>query len=165
MQHAPHQLETYLQTDVVMYPGFSGGPLVDVAGQVRGLNTSIVRGISLAIPTPTVRRVAQSLLEHGRVRRGYLGITSQPVALPENFKQELEQETGLLIIAVEPDSPAAHGGLLLGDTVVGLDDQAIAGMDDLLALLSGDRVGSEVPVHVIRGGELKNIAVTIGERP
>lgn len=157
-------LDRYIQTDVVMYPGFSGGPLVGASGQIFGMNTSIMRGASVAIPTPTVRYVVETLLKHGKMRRGYLGITAQPVALPANLKAELEQETGLLVVAVEPNSPADHSGLLLGDTLVALDDVAVTTMDDLLSLLVGERVGATVPVQLLRGGILQTIEVTIGER-
>lgn len=88
------QLDRYLQTDVLMYPGFSGGPLVSAMGQVLGMNTSaVLRGISLTVPTPTVRRVVETLLAHGRMRRGYLGIGSQPVRLPGALAQRVGQET------------------------------------------------------------------------
>lgn len=157
-------LDRYIQTDVVMYPGFSGGPLVGASGQIFGMNTSIMRGASVAIPTPTVRYVVETLLKHGKMRRGYLGITAQPVALPASLKAELEQETGLLVVAVEPDSPADHSGLLLGDTLIALDDVAVTTMDDLLSLLVGERVGATVPVQLLRGGLLQTIEVTIGER-
>ncbi len=158
-------LEHYVQTDVVMYPGFSGGPLVDVAGQIRGINTSVMRGSSLTIPTPTIRRVADMLLQHGRVRRGYLGVTSQLVALPEDLKRELGQETGLLLIAVEAGSPADTSGLVLGDTVVSLGGDAVTELDDLLQLLTSDRVGTAVPIQIVRGGKLQEVQVAIGERP
>ncbi|NDJ84379.1 MAG: PDZ domain-containing protein [Chloroflexi bacterium] len=159
------QLDRYIKTDVVMYPGFSGGPLVNAVGAVAGMNTSIVRGSSLAIPAPTIRRVAETLLQHGRMRRGYLGVTSQPAALPTSIKDELQQEMGLLIIAVEPESPADQSGLLLGDTIVSLDGYAVTGLDELLGLLTGDRIGAAVPIGILRGGELLEITVTIGERP
>jgi S1-C subfamily serine protease len=159
------ELDRYIQTDVVMYPGFSGGPLVDAAGQVRGLNTSIMRGTSLAIPTSVITRVTEVLLTHGRIQRGYLGITSQPVALPVALKSQLQQETGLLVIAVEPDSPAEKGGLVLGDTLVALGGYTVSNLDDLMSLLVGERVGSSVPVKVLRGGELREVKVVIGERP
>lgn len=158
-------LEHYIQTDVVMYPGFSGGPLVDAAGQIRGVNTSAMRGTSLTIPTPTIHRVTEMLLQHGRVRRGYLGITSQLVALPKEMKDELDQETGLLIIAVEAESPADTSGLVLGDTLVALDGETVAELDDLLQLLTSDRVGTSVPMQIVRGGKLQEVQVAIGERP
>lgn len=158
-------IDRYLQTDVVMYPGFSGGPLVNAAGNVVGLNTSaLTQGVSLTIPASTLKRVADTLLAHGKVRRGYLGISTQRVHLPETFREQLGRRSGLLIIAVDADTPAAASGLVLGDTVVALDGQTIRTHDDLLALLSGDRVGQKVPMEIIRGGELRTINVTIGER-
>ena len=159
------QVDAYLQTDLVMYPGFSGGPLVDVSGRVLGLNTSaLLRGISLTLPTPTLRRVVEALLTHGRVRRGYLGVGAQGVRLPAALEQQLGQETGLLLISVEPDGPAGQAGLLLGDTIIALDSQPVRHMDDLLALLGGERVGVSTPVRIVRGGVVQELQVTIGER-
>jgi S1-C subfamily serine protease len=159
------QLDRYLQTDVVMYPGFSGGPLVDTAGQVLGLNTSaLLRGVSMTVPASSLERVVETLLAHGRVRRGWLGVGAQPVRLPEALAQQLGQETGLLLISVNPDSPADQGGLLLGDTIVGLAGQPVRQMDDLLALLSGDLVGVATPVRIVRSGQLQQLEVVIGER-
>ena len=158
-------IDRYLQTDVVMYPGFSGGPLVDASKAILGLNTSTLRReASITIPAPTLRRVVEALQAHGQIRRGYLGVSAQPVRLPEALAQEVGQETGLLLVDVEADSPAYQGGLLLGDTIVSLDGEAVHHMDDLLALLSGDRVGRAVPVRVVRGGQLHAMEVTIGER-
>jgi S1-C subfamily serine protease len=160
------QLDRYLQTDVVMYPGFSGGPLVDASGQVLGLNTSaLLRGISLTVPVSTVRQVVETLLVHGRVRRGYLGMATQPVRLPEALAKSIGQETGLLLIRVVAGSPADKGGLLLGDTVVGLDGHPVRHHDDLLALLGSDRVGAAVPVRVVRAGQVRDVSVVIGEHP
>jgi S1-C subfamily serine protease len=159
-------VDRYLQTDVVMYPGFSGGPLVAASGEVIGLNTSaLLRGISLTVPIPTIRQVVEALLTHGRVRRGFLGVGAQAVRLPSALREQLGQETGLLLVSVEPDSPADQGGLLLGDTIVGFDDQPVRHMDDLLALLSGDRVGESASVRIVRGGQVQEVVVTIGERP
>ena len=158
-------LERYLQTDVVMYPGFSGGPLVDAGGKVLGLNTSaLLRGISLTVPASSLRKAVETLLAHGRVRRGYLGVGSQPVRLPPALARQLDQETGLLLVSVEPGSPAEQGGLLLGDVIVALEGQPIRHMDDLLAGLSGDRVGASVPVRIVRGGTVQELKVVVGER-
>lgn len=159
------QLDQYLQTDVVMYPGFSGGPLLDATGHVLGLNTSaLLRGVSLTVPAASTRRVVETLLAHGRVRRGYLGVGAQPARLPAALGQQLGQESGLLLVSVEPDSPADQGGLLLGDTIVAVDGQPVRHLDDLLALLSGDRVGKAMPVRVVRGGQVQELTVTVGER-
>lgn len=159
-------VERYVSTDVTMYPGFSGGPLVGGAGTVLGVNTSgILRGMSLVLPTPTVRRVVDALLAHGHVRRGYLGIGSQAVRLPEKLAAELGQETGLLILTVEPDSPADLAGLVLGDTLVGVGEQVVRHADDLHAALHGDLIGQAVTVTVIRGGAVLRLEVVIGEHP
>ncbi len=157
-------MDRFLQTDVTMYPGFSGGPLVDMAGQVAGLNTSGIRGINLTIPVPTLRRVVEALLTHGRVRQGYLGVGVQPVRLPAGLSQQLGQETGLLVASVEPDSPAEKGGLLLGDTLVALEGNPLRHMDDLMGLLGGDRVGTASSIRIIRGGQIQEVKVTVGER-
>lgn len=160
------EIDRYLQTDLVMYPGFSGGPLIDAAGRLVGLNTSALsRGISLAVPTPTLSRIVESLLAHGRVRRGYLGVSTQRVRLPEALRGELNQKRGLLIVSVEAGSPAEQGGLTLGDTIVGIAGAAVSNHEDLLTLLTGDRVGTAVPVKFVRGGQVQSLDVTIGERP
>ncbi len=157
-------IDRYLQTDVVMYPGFSGGPLVDAEGKVLGLNTSALRGVSLTIPNLTVDRVVESILSHGRVQRGYLGVGVQPVNLPEGLAKELGQETGLILISVEPGSPAEAGGLTLGDTLLSVHGEPVKRLDDLLSLLSGELVGEEVLIRILRGGEPGEQKVIVGER-
>lgn len=155
----------FAQTDVVMYPGFSGGPLVGVTGQVLGLNSSaLMRGVSLAVQTPTIRFVVENLLTHGKMRRGYLGVGVQPARLPAALAEQLGQKTGALIVSVEADSPADKGGLFMGDTLVALDGHNINDMESLLASLSGTRIGATVPVRIVRGGQVQEVSVTIGER-
>ena len=159
------EIDLYLQTDVVMYPGFSGGPLVNAAGHVVGLNTSaLLRGTSLALPTTTVRRVVEDLVAHGQVRRAYLGVGTQPARLPTSLVDQVGQETGLLLVSVEADSPAERGGLFMGDTIVLFDGQPIRHHDDLLALLSGERIGATVPIRVLRSGQVQELSVIVGER-
>lgn len=159
------QIDHYLQTDVIMYPGFSGGPLVGADGRVLGLNTSAIgQGVSLAIPAVTLGRVAEALRAHGRVRRGYLGVSTQRVRLPDTVSESLGQKRGLLIVSVETDSPAAEGGLTLGDTIIGIGSQAIRNHDELLGALSGDVVGQKEAVRIVRGGQVQEMQVKIGER-
>ncbi|HEM47251.1 MAG TPA: PDZ domain-containing protein [Alphaproteobacteria bacterium] len=159
------RVERYVQTDVVMYPGFSGGPLVDAAGRVCGLNTSaLLRGVSVALPAATVERVVGELLAHGRMRRGYLGVGAQPVRLPAGLADTLGQETGLLLASVSPGSPADEAGLMLGDVLVAFDGQPVRHMDELLALLGDERVGRTVTARIVRGGQLHELSVTVGER-
>jgi S1-C subfamily serine protease len=159
------EFDYYLQTDALMYPGFSGGPAVNANGQFIGMNTSaILRGITLAVPSLTVRRVVETLLAHGHVRRGYLGVSAQTVRLPSGLATQLDQETGLLLGSVEADSPAERGGLFMGDTIVALEGQPIRDLDDLLILLSSDSVGQSVSIRIVRGGQISEVRVVVGEQ-
>lgn len=159
------RLERYIQTDATAYPGFSGGPLIDARGNVLGIMTAgWARGAAFAIPAEVAWRVARTLERRGSVKRGYLGILSQPVRLPDGQRVGLTQGGGLLVVGVEDDSPAGRGGVLLGDIVAMLDGQPVEDTDDLLVLLTDERVGETVPVKVVRGGELQTLQITIGER-
>jgi S1-C subfamily serine protease len=161
-------LENYLRTDTIPYPGFSGGPLIDTSAKVLGVNTSgLAPGVPLTIPSALAWSVAESLAQHGQVRRGYLGIRSQPVPIPEAGKQNLgrEQDNGLLLVGVEPGSPSESAGLMVGDILVGLAGEAISDPDQLLSRLVGKIVGEPTPVEVLRGGKLMTITVKIGQRP
>ncbi len=160
-------LERYLATDAIPYPGFSGGPLVDAGGRVLGVNTSgLARGTSLAIPASLAWQVASTLAQHGHVRRGFLGIRSQPVELPGQAQKALnrQQPTGLLLVSVEQDSPAAAGGLMIGDILVGLAGSPITDPDELLGRLTGSVVGQPTPVEILRGGQPLVVTVIVGER-
>lgn len=158
-------VDGYVQTDVVMYPGFSGGALVSGDGMVHGLNTSgFETGASITVPVGTIRNTVETLLTHGKVKQGYLGVGVQPVRLPEQVASALEQETGLLVISTENDSPASKAGIFVGDIIVSLDGEGVAHLDELLGLLHGGRVGKAVPVVIVRGGEQRTMQVTIGER-
>lgn len=164
----PHggQVERYLQTDVVMYPGFSGGPLVSAGGQLIGLNSSaLLPGHSIAIPVPTLACVAETLLAHGRMRRGYLGVSTQRVRLPEALAASLGQKRGLLVISVESGGAAEQAGLMLGDTIITFNAVSIQRHEDLVAQLAGDVVGQAVPVQIVRGGQVQEISVVVTERP
>jgi S1-C subfamily serine protease len=161
------QLDGFVRTDAVLLPGFSGGALVDVSGGAVGLATShFGQGSGFAIRMGTVQRVAEQLLQGGRVKRGYLGVSSQPVPLPAGLKEKhkLDQETGLLLVGVEPNGPADRGGLLMGDLLVGLGGDPIKDTDDLQWALRSERVGQSVQVRIVRGGDLREIAVQVGER-
>jgi S1-C subfamily serine protease len=154
-----------IQSDVVMYPGFSGGPLIDASGRLLGMNTSAVAsGTSLSIPLTAITRVVEQLSTHGKIRRGFIGASLQPMRLTEALAEAAGQSSGLLIVATEPSGPAENGGLYQGDIVVGLDGQKTRTLDELLALLNGDRVGTNVAVRIVRGGQIHEVQVTIGER-
>ena len=158
-------LEKYIQTDAISYPGFSGGPLIDTQGAVKGiLTTGLINGAVLAIPMTIVSVLADTLLKQGTIRRGYLGIASQLIDIPPVQRAGRSQEHGLLLVRVDEDSPAQRGGLLLGDILITLDGHAIHDAEDLQLLLTGERVGTIVPVEVIRGNVLLVLQVKIGQR-
>jgi S1-C subfamily serine protease len=154
--------------DLTLYPGFSGGPLVNAQGQVVGVNSSgTSRHLQLAIPSAAVTRVVDELVRRGRLARPYLGVGTQPVSLPEALRQRfsLEQQTAVIVVAVQPSSPAASAGLLMGDIVVSLGGTNITDPSDLASVLRPDQVGQDMTVSVLRGGEPRDIRITIGERP
>jgi S1-C subfamily serine protease len=160
-------VEGYVRADVTLYPGFSGGPLVDVQGRVAGLNSYyLARGQELAIPSRALGAIVQTLLTQGRVRRAYLGVTTQPVRLPDALRQALamQQRTGLMIVGVESGSPAEKAGLLLGDVLVALAGHAVETPEDLQAALSPTLVNQPTGAVIIRGGQRQEVSVTPGER-
>lgn len=155
----------YIQTDVIMYPGFSGGPLLGSDGKIHGLNTSgFSRGVSIAVPAATIRKSVAALLTDGKIQPGYLGIGVQPARLPDGAAESLDQDTGLLIVSVETDSPAAKAGLMVGDIVIALDDEAVEAVDELHILLANTKVDSEVAVMLVRGGAVQTASATVGAR-
>jgi S1-C subfamily serine protease len=160
-------LKRYLRTDTISYPGFSGGPLIDAAGRVVGMNTSgLAHGMGLTIPASLVWQLADSLAQHGRVKRGYLGVRSQPVEISEEAQQALgrQQALGVLVVGVEKSSPASAGGLMVGDILVSLAAHPISDPDELVSRLSGSAVGSPAQVEILRGGQKKTLTIVIGER-
>ena len=159
------KVDRYLQTDLPLHPGFSGSALVDVAGRVRGLNTAgLLRGTATAMPVATVRRVVESLLAHGQVRRGYLGVGAQPVRLPAGAGQAADQTAALLVSSVQAESPASRAGLMLGDVLLALDGHPLAHPADLLPLLDEDRIGAPSRARVLRGGEVREVEIVVGAR-
>jgi len=158
-------LERYIRTDATPYPGFSGGPLIDAQGGVLGITTTgLVSGVALAVPASIAWSIAETLVQQGYIKRGYLGISSQVVNLPAAQRVGRTQEHGLLIVKVDDDSPAQKGGLMLGDILVGIDGQTITDTEELLALLTNSRVDKTIPVEVIRGNTLQTLQVTVGQR-
>ena len=137
---------------------------MNVRGEVVGISTSALdRGRGLAIPARDVTRVVDSLRRHGRLRRGYLGISSLPVALPERQRQG-SGERGLLVTSVAPGSPADQAQILVGDVILAIDDTTAVRPDDLAGYLSADRVGQRSSLRVLRGTSPVQLDVTIGER-
>jgi S1-C subfamily serine protease len=160
-------IDRYIRPDITLYPGFAGGALVDAAGQVVGMNTAGRRGTALTIPAETVDRVVEQLLTKGHIARGYLGVGMQPVRLPQQLRTALNltTATGVMVVNVEPDSPADRAGLLLGDVLVTLAGVGVGDPGDVRGILNQpDRIGKTVPIQAIRGGTLVELTVTIGER-
>ena len=155
----------FVQTDVIMYPGFSGGPLLGAAGKVHGLNTSgFMRGASMAVPVATIRKSVAALLADGSIQQGYLGIGVQEARLPDSVAEALDQDTGLLIVSVESESPAAEAGILVGDILTGLDGELVAHVDALQLMLTSLQIGSTVKVEFVRGGVLADGSVKVGAK-
>src|SRR5712691_5196856 len=157
-----------LAVDLTLYPGFSGGPLVDVLGRVMGITTSgISRHLQCAVRAATVTRLAEHVVRGGKIPRAYLGVGTQPVMLPDHLRERLSvaQRTAVIVVNVTPDSPAAAAGLVIGDVIVSIAGHAIAEPGDLLTVLQPDRVGKTVTTSVLRGGEPRELQVTVGERP
>lgn len=159
------RIDRYVRTDATLYTGFSGGPLVDAAGQLVAVNSwTLSQGAGFAIPVGTVERVVQALTTGG-VKRPYLGVGAQAVALPEGVKAQVGgQETALILLTVEQGGPAAQSGLLIGDVLVALNGQALRSTEDLLAQLQAAGAGQAATAKLVRGGELRDLPLTIGER-
>jgi S1-C subfamily serine protease len=163
--HAGGRIDRWIETDADHQPGFTGGLLVDAAGRGLGMDDAgLRRGRGLAVPASTLKRVVESILAHGGVRRGYLGIAVQPVRLPDTVARERGMATALLIVAVEPGGPAEKAGIFLGDVLLALDGQPASDPGALQTILDEDRVGKEIAVAVLRGGEARELRATVGAR-
>jgi S1-C subfamily serine protease len=160
------RIDQWFRLDLVPYTGFSGGPLVDARGQAIGVNTSGPRRSVMTVPAATVNRVVEQLLAKGRVTRGFIGVALQPVELPAALRPLAGSAAGrgLLVVMVEPDSPAEKAGVMIGDIVVGLGDKPLANSGDLQAALDPEQVGQTVRLRVVRGGKAHDLSVVVGER-
>ena len=153
------RLDAYLRLDLTLYPGSSGGVVINPAGEAIGIATSVLSRLAgVAIPATTLDRVVDEILARGRVARGYLGVGLQPVELPDHQK-------GLIVLSLEPAGPAAKGGIMIGDILVKLGGKAVHDTDDIQLALESRTVGQELAVEILRGGEAREITVTIAERP
>jgi S1-C subfamily serine protease len=162
-------IEDVIQTDAALNPGNSGGPLVSSRGEVIGINTAIIagaQGICFAVASNTAQFVLGEMLQHGRVRRAFIGVAAQTVAVPRRHARaaEIENATGAMITAAEPGKPADAAGLMSYDVVVRLDGEPVAGVDDLIRLLNGERIGQPVKIELLRRGQLRAFDVTPTER-
>jgi len=159
------RLERYLESSIGLQPGFSGGLVLGADGAAIGVNTAgLLRGASLAVPAETVRRVVEALLAGRGVRRGFLGIGTQPIALTPDLRARLGQPQALLVLSVQPDTPAARAGLLLGDVLLKAGGEPLSHPAALLPHLDEEQVGRSLPLEVLRAGEVLSVTVVVGER-
>jgi S1-C subfamily serine protease len=158
-------IDRVIRTTAPMHDGFAGGALVDVTGGLVGVATAAaIRGLGVVIPTEIAWKTAATLLEHGHLKRGYLGIAGQPAAVPEYQGREIQRSRALLVVGVTGGSPAAEAGVLVGDLLLDFDGHPAESPEELLDLLVGERVGRSVPLRLLRGDRVVEIAVTVGLR-
>ncbi len=161
-------LDQVVRLDVALHPGASGAAVVDADGKLIGIATPVLSRVAVfAVPVTTVNRVVDTLLAHGRIPRGYLGVGLQPVAIPEHLKSTLKlaQSTGLIAISVDPEAPAGRAGITIGDVLIELGGRTIQEPEHVQELLDSGSVGKKLPARILRGGDLVDIEVTVGERP
>jgi S1-C subfamily serine protease len=157
-------MDDIIQTDASLNPGNSGGPLVTTRGDVIGINTAMIlpaQGLCFAIATNTARYVAARLMRDGRIRRSYIGVGGQNVPIPRGLARahQLAVSSGVLIVSVEPGSPAVAAGLQDGDIIFSFGGDPVAAIDDLHRRLSDDRIGKPCTVTILRGLERRQITV------
>jgi S1-C subfamily serine protease len=163
-------IDEVIRTTAPMHDGFSGGAFLDTSGKLLGIATAAaIRGLGVVIPAAIAWKTAATVLEHGSLQRGYLGIAGQPVDLPASQQQHATRSNGsssaLLVVGVTDPSPAASAGVLVGDIILDFDGQPVESPEDLLDRLAGDRIGRQLPLRMLRGGTIVEVTVTIGERP
>jgi S1-C subfamily serine protease len=162
-------MDGIIQTDAPLNPGNSGGPLVTSHGEVIGVNTAVIamaQGLCFAIPINTAKFVAGRLIKDGRIRRAYVGFGGQSVPLVRAVTRfyKLPLQSGILVVTVEPESPAAEAGLLEGDLMVRFGDQPVDNVETLQRLLTDAQIGIATTITVVRGSELHELRVIPGER-
>ena len=161
------QLDQFIRPDLVLYPGFSGGPMVNAQGEIVGMNTAGLHRSGITVPAATIARVAAELLEKGHVERPYLGLAMQAVPLPESLraKLNLKASDGLLVAHVEPGSPAEKGGVFLGDVLIEIAGKMVADTDAVQEVLRSQKPGTSVAVSLVRGGALVTVTLSLATRP
>jgi S1-C subfamily serine protease len=161
------RLDQHIRLDLALYPGFSGGPLVNWKGEIVGVNTrGLSRGRAITVPVASVERVVNELLEKGHIARPYLGIAMQPVELPESVRSQISAEAhlGLVVMHVEGGSPADKAGVLLGDVIAEIKGQPVEDISAIQDVISDAKVGDSIAARVVRAGQAKTISITLGEK-
>ena len=162
------RLDQYIRLDATLFPNSSGGAVVDCRGRLLGVATSALSRIAgLAIPASSINRVVDALLAKGHVPRGYLGVGVQPVAIPEAVRTRLSlpNQSGVMVVSTEPGGPADRAGVLMGDVLVSVGPTALEGIEDVQSFSDSAMIGKPVTVKIIRAGELREVTITVGERP
>jgi S1-C subfamily serine protease len=162
------RLDQYIRLDATLFPNSSGGAVVDCRGRLLGIATSgLSRIAGLAIPSSSINRVIEALLEKGYVPHGYLGIGVQPVAIPDTLRTSLsvKGKTGVMVVKVEPGGPADQGGVLLGDILLGIGNTPLEQIEELQSFSGSGVIGKPVKAKLIRAGAIREIEITVGERP
>jgi S1-C subfamily serine protease len=162
---AQRSIPDVIQTDAALNPGNSGGALADSRGRVVGINTALAGvGLGLAVPiNATTRGVVAELMRTGRVRRAFVGIAGGDRPLPPGVRAELGRASGVEVIGVEPEGPAAAAGIRPEDLIISIDGRPVERMDDLLRVMSGDAVGLPLQVGVVRAGRRMELELVPGE--
>jgi S1-C subfamily serine protease len=159
-------IDEVIRTTAPMHDGFAGGALVDPTGRLTGIATATeIRGLGVVIPAGIAWQTAAAVLEHGGMKRGFLGLAGQPVRLSDRQQGPEGREKALLVVEVTPGAPASAAGILVGDVMLAFDGRAVEAPEELLDLLVGDRVGKPASVRVLRGTTAFDLTVTVGERP
>ncbi|HET9219636.1 MAG TPA: S1C family serine protease [Terriglobia bacterium] len=162
------RIDQFIRPDLTLYPGFSGGALIDSSGKVLGMMTSgLAHRKPMAIPISTLNRIGNELATKGHTVVPYVGVVMQPVSVPEKIQKSsgVATSAGLLVMHVEPSSPADNGGVLVGDILVSLDGQGVEAVEDLHDVLIRRGIHQNVPAILLRGGQKLELTLTIGERP
>jgi S1-C subfamily serine protease len=157
----------YIRLDIAVQPTAAGGAVVDAHGRVIGIATQrFGRFGAIVIPATTVNTVVDTILQKGRIPRGYLGVGLQPVRLPDTLRQSLrrEEKSAAIVLEVEPDSPAQKAGVVIGDIVVSLGGRPVARLEDVHAQLVGGAIGKSLPLGFVRGGALQETNIVVAER-
>jgi S1-C subfamily serine protease len=162
------RLDQVLRLDIALQAGAAGGAVVDAAGKLIGVATPALSRVSVfAIPLATLERVTETLLAHGRIPRGYLGVGLQPIAIPEHLKAKVNHaaSVGLIAVSVDADAPAGRAGMTIGDVLLDLGGRAIEETEDVQAALDSSSIGKKLKARILRGGNAMELEITVGERP